>query len=131
MARDNSAGFAALDEQIRRLRSLKAVGAEVAPKVAEALRTELESQIAEGVGPGGKPWKLTKAGKVPLRNAAAALSVKAVGSAVIARLTGPTALHHLGAAAGHIRRAILPTRKLPDRAVAAIKKVILQHFEGL
>ena len=110
---------------------IKAVGlipTQVAPAVADALKDQITANISAGVDPSGKPWPLTQTGQVPLKNAAASLTVKAVGSVVLAKLTGPTALHHLGIARGHIRRQILPNGRLPQPMTAAIKVVINKAF---
>jgi hypothetical protein len=128
---DNVAAELALQAQIDRIRALAELPKVVAPEVATELRGQLERQIAAGQGPDGEPWQLTAEGRVPLRNAAAALTVRAVGSAVVARLVGPTALHHLGAAAGRIRRRILPTRQLPHRMTEAIREVVARRFREL
>jgi hypothetical protein len=128
MARDNSAAFAALDAMVAKIKAVGLIPTEVAPAVADALRDQLVANISAGVDPSGKPWELTKDGKVPLRNAAASLTVKAVGSVVLAKLTGPTALHHLGRARGHVRRQILPNGRLPQPMTAAIKVVIDKAF---
>jgi hypothetical protein len=124
VASDNAEAYAILEAQKQKLRGLKDLANDVAPAVADELRKELQTQIAEGKAPDGSEWPKTQDGRVPLRNAASALDVKAVGSVVVARLTGPTALHHLGFAAGGIRRQILPSRVLPQNLIAAISRVL-------
>lgn len=124
----NAAAFAALDAQIRRLRSMKGFAKEVAPEVAEALKVELDAQIARGVGPDGKPWQLTESGKQPLRNAAKAVSVTAVGSVVVARVEGHEAYHHRGQTRGNVVRQILPSRRIPEPFTRAITKVLDRRF---
>ena len=117
-------GEADLLGMIDKLSAMTALNDELPGEVATALKLELEGQIARGEGPDGTPWEKTKDGKVPLQNAAKALTVTASGRAVIAELKGPEALHHLGAAKGKIKRQILPTRAMPDKFVAALKTAV-------
>lgn len=128
MAAGNASAFTALDAMIGRLRAVKGLAHAAAPAIARELDQELDANIDRGVGPDGKPWELTKAGKTPLRNAAKALAVRAVGTVILARLTGPEAKHHKGIARGHIARRILPTRKIPAPMVEVIKRVLSQKF---
>jgi hypothetical protein len=130
MARDNGQGFKDLDAMIQKIKAVGLIPKEVAPQVADALRAEITKNIAAGVDPGGKPWKLTEKGEKPLKNAAASLDVKAVGTVVLAKLTGPVALHHLGAARGHIRRQVLPSSRLPQPMTQAIKAVLTKAFKA-
>jgi hypothetical protein len=123
-------GRAMLDAWIKRVDKLgPAVMKAAPPKVADALERNLEAQIQRGVGPDGKPWKLTADGRVPLAGAAEALSVRAVGIDVVARLDGPEALHNDGRVRGHIKRQILPSRELSSPLVAAIQEVCEQTFD--
>lgn len=130
MARDNSDAFAALQAQIDRLRALGTVARDVAPEVAAALRAQLERNIAAAVGPDGEAWQRNADGSKPLRTAARALTVRAIGSVVLATLTGHVAMHHLGTAAGRIRRRILPTRKLNAPMIAAIREAIVRRLRS-
>jgi hypothetical protein len=129
MARDNGQAFQALDAMIAKIKAVGLIPTEVAPQIADALHSILDANIAAGVGPDGKPWPLTKKGEKPLKNASAALTVRAVGSVVLAKLTGPTALHHLGIARGHIRRQILPSSRVPGPMTAAVKAVLTKAFQ--
>lgn len=124
-------GFAKLDSMIARLSTLgpQTVRA-AAPKVAKVLERELVAQIGRGQGPDGKAWAPTKDGRTALRNAASALSVNAVGNAVVARLEGPEALHHKGAVRGGVRRQILPTTKLSGPAAVAVREVIAAELRA-
>ena len=112
---------------IGRLRDLEDLPEVVAPEVADAVRDELEKQVARGVGPDGRPWKLTRDGRRPLRGAAKATSIKAIGSVVVMDLGGPEARHNLGAVRGKVRRPVLPTRRIPDPMVRAIRRVVEQR----
>jgi hypothetical protein len=128
---NNAAAFAALDAQIRRLRSVEGLAEDAAPHVAKALKEELDAQIARGQGPDGKPWPLTVDGKKPLQNAAAATTVVAVGSAIVARVTGHDAFHHRGQTRGNVVRQILPSGKLTQPFTRAIKRVLDERYTAL
>lgn len=125
-------GAAALRAQIELLESLPArLLAEAPPLVAVELEKEIRANIAAGRDPDGAPWAKTQAGAVPLRNAGKALTVKAMGSVVLAKLVGPEARHHLGTAAGKIRRQILPTKRVPRSMTLAIKRVLAKKFNQI
>lgn len=130
----NAAAFAALDAQIRRLRAVEGLAAAVAPEVAQALKAELDAQIARGQGPDGTPWPKRADGGQPLRNAAESTTVVAVGSVIVARVTGRHAFHHRGQTRGNVVRQILPSRRIPEPFTRAIKKVlelrIPEHLRG-
>lgn len=118
-----------LNAQIARIRGLGvALTRDVAPRVAKALEHELVEQIDAGKRPDGKPWPLTKDGKRALQDAARSLSVRAVGTVVLARLNGVVSRHHLGAVKGGVRRQILPTGKMPGPVASAISKVLDEAF---
>jgi hypothetical protein len=110
----------ALQAWVEKIRGLSDTSgfAEIA---ADELQKDIEENIELGLSPDGTPWQKTKAGEQPLQNAAKALTVSVVGNTVVATLRGPEALHHLGAAKGHIRRQILPTRAIPASAVKALE----------
>lgn len=128
MAAGNASGFAALDAMIGRLRAVRGLARAAAPAIAEELERELAANIDAGVGPDGESLKPTAKGDRPLKHAVRALSVKAVGTVILARLTGPEAKHHLGIARGHIARRILPTRKIPSPVTASIGRILSAKF---
>lgn len=121
--------LAKLDAHIARIKALPGMVGRVAPAVGQALETELTRQIARGVGPDGTPWPKTKEGEQPLRHAARALRVRAVGTTVVASLEGHHARHHLGAVKGGVRRPILPSSTIPAPAVKAIDEVVTAEFK--
>ncbi len=119
--------LAELDDMIARVRRLPELGTRAAPDVARVLEAELHRSIAAGESPEGKPWQLTKDGRVPLTGAAKALGVAAVGATIYVRLTGPEARHHLGRARGGIERQVIPT-ELSPRMAAEVQEVLARHF---
>lgn len=126
---DNASGFAALDAQIARLRALGAgFVRKAAPFVAEEAEAATRVQLAAGRSPSGKAWQPTQAGKRALPNAGRTLTVRAVGSVILWKVTGPEALHNDGRARGHVTRRLLPTGRLSAPVVAAIKRVLGERF---
>lgn len=118
--------FAQLDSMIRQLRAMGDVGTDVAPAVARAFEAELRAQIRRGEGPDGTPWPRNQDGSTSLQSAD--LSVRAVGSSVVATLTGASVLHHEGRARGRIRRQILPSSRIPAPVIRAIHVVLREAF---
>jgi hypothetical protein len=116
---DNADALAALDAVIEAARNLQHAPEALAKAIAPELRKEIEGNIAAGRDPEGNAWPKTKAGEKPLKNAAKALAVRTSGATVIAEITGPEALHHLGLARGHVQRRILPRQVTPGVARAA------------
>lgn len=126
---DNSAGFAALDAQIARLRALgSGFVRKAAPAVAKAAEDETRAQLASGRSPSGKAWQPTKEGKRPFPHAGRTLTVRAVGSVILWKLTGHEALHNEGRVKGKVTRRMLPTGRLSAPVVAAIKRVLGERF---
>lgn len=122
-------GFQEIDRMVATLKTLDKLGAKAADDVAHVVEAELRRTIAAGTTPDGKQWEPTEAGERPLRNAAAALGIAAVGSTVYVRLTGPEARHHKGRARGGIVREIIPTRGIPDVMAGEIRAVLAEHFK--
>lgn len=127
-----SNGAEQIDRQVARLRALAKLVPTAAPGVAVAVRDVVAGNIARGVGPDGVAWEPTEEGKRPLRRAAKALEVRAVGTVVVATLTGPEARHHLGAVRGGVRREILPTGgSIPSPMVDEIERVLDKQFRAI
>ena len=122
-------GSVALDQWIVSAEKLGEMAKEVVPIIARVVETELKRSIDAGTDPYGEAWKLTRDGRVPLRNAMKAVKVVAIGRQVFIRVTGPEAKHHLGAVWGKVKRGIIPSKKqLPDRMAAGIKLALDQWF---
>lgn len=126
-----TSGDDALRAMIAQLEALPgALTEEAAPEIARELQAEITRQIAAGTDPHGTPWDPTLKGQRPLTNAASALRVTAVGSTVVARLTGPEALHHRGAVKGGKVRQILPSHEITAPVANAIRVVLDRRFRG-
>jgi len=125
-------GDAEFERMLATIRALPELGKRAAPDVATAIENELRRTIAAGTAPDGTPWKPTQEGETPLRNAAAAMGVAAVGPTIYVRLTGPEARHHIGSARGGVRRQVIPGRDgLPPVMAAAVRVVLTRHFQEL
>lgn len=120
-------GNAAIDDMIRRLRAIGRMAKDGATDAAREFEAELKRSLAAGVAPGGAAWQATKAGGRPLKRAAAAVTVTAVGSVVLARLTGHHVWHHFGTAKVPQRQQ-LPTGALPGSLGDAIKRGLVNFW---
>jgi hypothetical protein len=124
-------GEQTLARWIAQLNELGELPARSAPKIAVALKREIEANVARQVGPDGKPWPATEAGTPALKNVGSHLRVVAVGSVVIAELEGHYARHHLGAVRGKRKRQILPSGKLTEPMTRAVKSVVTGEFHAI
>ncbi len=122
----------ALDAMIRKLRRTRAFILEAAPSCADAVATELRATAAAGTSPDGAAWAPRKAdGARALANAASAISVKAVGSIVLAKVGYPYVFHQKAQGSSTPRRLILPDAGvLPARLAAAVKRAIVAAREA-
>lgn len=121
-------GAAKLDAQIKKLRELGGMVDRAAPAIAKAVEGELRANVAAGVGPDGEPLTRTKDGRQPLERAGRAITVRALGTVILAKVSGHHALHHLGRARGGVRRPLIPTAKIPDPVTKAITKTLTAEF---
>jgi hypothetical protein len=122
-------GYAVMQDMIAKLRELGQSPEVIAADIAPELRDELEGNISAAQSPDGASWKPTLEGKAPLRNAAAALGVAAIGKKVIAALRGIEARHHYGTVTGKIARPILPGADLPPQIVELVTRVAKKRFQ--
>lgn len=121
-------GTEQLDAMIAKIRRIPEIAKRAAPSVAEVVRESILETIAAGTDASGKPWEPRKAdGGKPLANAAKRLKVAAVGTRIIAGITGPEARHHRGVARGGIIRGILPVSLTPKLA-EGVRRVLVKHF---
>ena len=114
---------------IARLRGIPDLVKSVLPEVAAECHAVIAENVAAQVGPDGTPWTPGAKGEPVLKNAAAAVTAKAIGNVVLLRVDGPEARHHLGIARGRIKRPIIPTGKIPQAMTEAIKRVLLRRLE--
>jgi hypothetical protein len=126
-----AAAVARLNDIIGRIRELGEATPEFAKDGAAALQDVLEQNIALGRGPDGEKWQLTADGQQPLMGARRGLRVRAVGTRIVATLSGYHANHHLGKTRGNIARPILPSRKLSAPAAKALERVFAERFRKI
>jgi hypothetical protein len=119
--------IAQLNRMIERLRSLGDVE-QFAPDVAKELRSQILKGAENEQGPDGSAWPATADGHQPLQNAAQHLRVTAVGSRIVARLSGHYVNQSIGWTRGGKARPIMPTRRLSQPMSEAIKAVIRKRF---
>lgn len=114
-------------ERVRKLGQLRARTAELARAKLEAV---VRATAAAGTTPDGERWKPTKEGGRALANAAAALSVRVVGSVLQVVLTGHHVFHSRGAGRTLPQRKIIPANgdPIPDRYLDAVRAAAVEAF---
>jgi hypothetical protein len=123
----NSGDFATLDRMIAMARSMATLAQDAAPIAARYVETSLRTTAAAGQAPDGTPWSMKKDGGHALKNAAAAISVKAVGTVLLVILRGHHVYHHFGA--GVPRRQIIPQGSMPAKLGNAIRLGFAQPWK--
>lgn len=121
-------GSGAMDAWVAKLRELRNLTRDAVPALADATRAAFAQTISSGTDPDGNAWVPRKDGGRPLANAAAALSVKALGLTIVAVISGVEAFHHHGTKKDP-RRQILPTRNgLPSSIKEAYRTGLITRF---
>jgi hypothetical protein len=120
------AGFATLDEWIAQLRAAAspAAPAAIAQQLVPVVRAEIDQAIREQRSVDGTPWPPTKDGHAALQNAMKAVTVSAIRSTILIRLSGPEVFHHFGTHRVPAR-PILPRGGMPDRLGNAIRRGVV------
>jgi hypothetical protein len=126
-------GSAELQGMISALRQLPELGKRAAPDVAAAVQDELRKTADAGTTPFGQPWLARQAdGGRAMKNASASVRVGAVGTTILAIVTGPEARHHKGTARGGIKRQLLPVSgRIPRDIDTAVREVLTQAFDDV
>lgn len=124
-------GNAALDRYLAKLGKLRSFRADMAKIAAPLVEAAARATAAAGTTPDGKAWEPKKGGGRALPNAAAAITARAVGSAILVILRGPYVLHHIGK--GHApKRQIIPaggaSSSLPPGIARALHTASAQAF---
>jgi hypothetical protein len=127
-----STDLSALDALIRKLRRTRAFVLEAAPACAAAVAAELRASAAAGTTPDGASWAPRKAdGARALPDAASSITVKTVGSVVLATVGYPYVFHNNATVGGSTpRRQILPSGALPAALAQAIRRTLIAAWEA-
>jgi hypothetical protein len=119
----------ALDTLITKLRRSKAFVQAAAPAAAKAMGDALKETVSAGETPDGTPWVPKKDGGAPLVNAASKITVKSVGTVLVAVIPKIEAIHNQGTRRIPARQ-ILPKGGIPPAIAAAIKQSIIAAWEA-
>jgi hypothetical protein len=115
-----------LNALIAELNRIKDFPARAAPEVAQSCAAIVRGNIAAQRAPDGAPWPDTADGRLALQGTEVRTAV--MGTAVVLSIDGPAVLHHEGRARGKVKRQILPSRKIPQPMVQAIRGALARAF---
>lgn len=118
-----------LNDMIAKVRGLKGLVEKAAPECGDALQASIRSDLAAGRSPAGTPWQALKGGGKPLPNAPQALTVRAIGTTLLASIGFPYNFHNRGTAKVPIRM-LLPD-SLPPKHAKAIADVLRKHWQRI
>lgn len=122
------AAYNQIQSLIFKLRELGKSTDEIASDIAPELKKGLEENISAARSPDGKAWQPTLEGEAPLQNAGKALGVAAIGSKVLAVVSGVEARHNYGKVRGGKVRQIIPT-KITDQISKIVQSVASRRFK--
>lgn len=119
-----------LDNLIARLRRSKDFVARAAPAAAAAVEGVLRATASAGTSPDGAAWEpRVRDGGRALPKAAGAITCKAVGTVLLAKLAFPYSLHDQGQ--GHaVKRQIMPHGSAPPAVMDAIKRALIDAWRA-
>lgn len=123
------ADLSGLDALIAKVRRTHDFIVRAAPAAAKAVEAELRATAAAGTTPDGTAWAERKKGGRAMANAAEAITVKAVGTVLLARLRFPESIHHKGKT-NEPPRQILPNGEIPARVAEALKRSLIASWEA-
>jgi hypothetical protein len=147
---NNAHSYAKLDALLDLLRSEKLESDDVKACV-DALTDKTVENIAAQKDPYGHAWRPGKDGHPVLQNAMQAISIEAHGTTIEFAVSGPEALHHVGAAKGYrggsgagykdqanlsgqalggFRRPLIPFSKIPGEFKAILRKVLFGRLNS-
>ncbi len=120
-----------LDALIAKLRRSRDFVRQAAPAAAAAMQDALRATAAAGTTPDGAAWEPRKKdGARALAKAASAITVRAVGTVLLAKLPFPYSMHDAGH--GHApKRQILPSGSPPAAVLEAIKGALVAAWKNL
>lgn len=134
MADANASAFATLDGQIKKFLAFGKLPDDMGPKAEAIVSSEIARTITAGTDAYGTPWSPKKAGEdggwkfVKPGDVATTRA----GLTITAKIVSRTAyLHHAGIAKGHVRRQIIPTKKLPRRMADRLREAATATFREI
>jgi len=122
------AAYNQIQALILKLRELGQSTEQIAGDIAPELRKAFEENISSARSPDGVPWEPTIDGKAPLQSASKSLGVAAIGSKVLAVLSGIEARHNYGNVRGGKKRQIIP-KKITKQIFEIITDVAKRRFQ--
>jgi hypothetical protein len=120
-------GAAEIDKMIASLRKLPGEIKAYVPELGKTMQKTLAASADAGTAPDGTPWKRKKDGGRALVNAGAKIVVTALGSVLVAVISGADAIHHYGTKKDP-RRQILPVGDMPDTLASAFRAGLAKPF---
>jgi hypothetical protein len=130
MAADNTAGFAALDDMVTRLRALPAEFQSAAPELARDFKAEADKAVAEGRSLDGVPWAPKKDGGRALVHAAKAVRAFVSGTFIVLEVSGIEAIHHYGTQRVPARRILPVGAGVPLKLGQAIRRGLVKKWDA-
>lgn len=123
--------LSSLDGLIRKLRQARGFLVKAAPAAAAAMQGALRATAAAGTAPDGSPWAPRKRdGGRALAGAASAITVRPVGTVLLAKLRFPEVIHDAGNPPILPRRQIIPHGALPETVMQAIKDALIEAWRS-
>lgn len=129
-----STGALELDQIIERVRALGKLPEEVAKAARPRIEEVSQATAAAGTTPDGKAWEPRKKdGRRALANAAAAVTVRAIGPVIRLALQGTSTGSAKVQAIQNTRRPILPAtgEAIPARLLEVLKATAAEVFTSL
>jgi hypothetical protein len=123
-----------LESMIASARKLGRLNERAAEIAAPLLEARLRAMASQGVSPDGKPWApRVKDGGRAMRNAASAISVRAIGPTIRVTLDGVEVFHHFGRGATEVRRPVIPDQggPMPDVVREVLEEAMTKAWAEL
>ena len=125
-----NASLETVREMIRRLRALRDLPKNIAPMVADEMKTWADGNTSARVGPDGKAWPARADGSpAHVGSAVEDVSTKAVGTVALMTVRAPTVFRHFGAQ-NRPRREVLPGN-IPFKLGEAIRQGAIDGWEKI
>jgi len=121
-------GAGDINKMIAELRAIPGAIKAAAPDLAEDMRRSLAATANAGTAPDGSAWKPKKDGGRALVNAGSKIVVTAIGTVLVAVISGPEAIHHYGTKKDPQRQILPSGGSLPDTLAQAFRAGVAKPF---